>query len=140
MNVLDFFASAIDSISWPIGIVILTLLLRKHLGKLLSHLARIRYGNLELGFEKLEGEARTAGLQPLAESARVETVPEKSKDVSFKDAIADAVQLAAEFPEAAVNVAWRAVERELMQAVERLVASTDYPLHNTAFRNISLLL
>ena len=138
MDVLDFIASVIDSLSWPIGIVILTLLLRNHLGKLLSRLTRIRYGDVEVNFRremrKLGSLAKIVGLRSSEKPVQAGKRQRKSED-----AIADAMWLADELPEAAVGVAWVALEHELMQAIMRLAISADYPLYQSSLKNISLL-
>lgn len=138
MDVTAFLSSALDSIAWPITVVVLALMLRKPLNNILQNIRRIRYGDLEFDFslelQKLEGKAKTAGLQ-IPRDLQTRT----SQPRTPEDAIADAWRLAEDFPEPAVGVAWLAVEHELMQAVMRLAISPDYPPHNAPAKNISLL-
>ena len=138
MDVLTFVSSVIDSLSWPVTIIILVIFLRKPLGNLLPNLRRIRYGDVELNFDselhKLEGQAKIAGLH-----FRDKKQPTDSKSRNSEEVISDAIRLAADFPEPAVGVAWLAVEHELMQAVMRLAISADYPPYNSPIKNISLL-
>ena len=138
MGILDFLASAMESISWPIAIIVLVLLLRKPMIKLIPNIQRIRYGNVELDFgmelQELEGKAKTAGLRIEEQSQLSHTVPRTADD-----SIVDAVRLVEDFPGPAIGVAWLAVEYELSQAVGRLAISADYPPYNSAIRNVVLL-
>ena len=138
MDILTFISSLVDSLSWPAAIVLLVCLLRQPLSDLLPNLQRIRYRGVELDFrdelEKLEGQAKTAGLRVSEELQERETEPRTSDD-----SIADAARLVTDFPEPAVGVAWLAVEHELMQAVMRMAISPDYPPYNSAARNVALL-
>lgn len=138
MHPLEFIASIIDSLAWPLAITIILLMLREPAGKLLLDLRRFRYGDMEVDFAKevraLEAQARTAGLN-LPKHAEPKA-PEKKHTAQI---IADASRLAADFPEPAVGLAWTAVEHELMQAVMRLAISANYPPHNSPLKNINLL-
>lgn len=138
MDMLGFIASIIDSLAWPAAVVILVLILQSPLRKLLLHLTRFRYGDVEIDFgrevHKLEDRAKTAGLQLPERPARPKTEIGDSTQI-----IADAERLAADFPEPAVGLAWTGVEHELMQAVMRLAISADYPPHGAPLKNIALL-
>jgi len=131
MGVLGFIASLIDSLAWPVAIVILVLILQSPLRKLLLELTRFRYGNVEIDFgrevQRLEDRAKTAGL-------KLPGRPGPAMQI-----IADAARLAPEFPEPAVGLAWTAVEHELLQAIIRLAISADYPPYNAPIKNIMLL-
>jgi hypothetical protein len=138
MNGLEFIATIIGSLAWPVAVVALVMLLREPVQKLLLDLRRFRYGDMEVDFGKevreLEAKARTAGLK-LPKPAGPETQGPKD----FGQIIADASRLASDFPEPAVGLAWTAVEHELMQAVKRLAISADYPPYNSPMKNINLL-
>ena len=119
MDVLEFTASIAGSLAWPVATVLLVLILRTHFGALLNELTRFRYKDMEIDFgrevQRLEDQAKTAGLHFPQRPAEPDTELEDSAQM-----IADASRLATEFPEPAVGLAWRAVERELSQAVMRL--------------------
>lgn len=138
MDALQFIASVIHALAWPVAVVILVLILQKPLRKLLTELTRFRYGDMEIDFgrevQSLERRARTAGLRVPDRLPRAE--PEERDPAQI---IGDAARLAADFPEPAVGLAWTAVEHELMQAVMRLTISPDYPPYNAPFKNIALL-
>ena len=127
-----------SSVSWPIAIIVLVLLLRKPVAKLIPNIQRIRYGKAEIDFgvelQDLEGKAKTAGLRIQERSQPSRAVPRTADD-----SISDAIRLVEDFPEPAVGVAWLAVEHELSQAIGRLAISADYPPYNSALRNIILL-
>lgn len=138
MNGLEFIASIVGSLAWPVAVVALVMLLREPMQKLLLDLRRFRYKEIEVDFGKevreLEAKARTAGLKL--------PKPPELKSPGPKDTaqiIADATRLAADFPEPAVGLAWTAVEHELVQAVMRLAISADYPPYNSPVKNINLL-
>lgn len=138
IGILDFLASIMASISWPITTIVLVLLLRKPMNKLIPNTQRIRYGKVELDFgtelQELEGKAKTADIRIEERSLLSHTVPRTADD-----SIVDAVRLMEDFPGPAIGVAWLAVEYELSQAVGRLTISADYPPYNSTIRNVSLL-
>ena len=138
MDALTFISSIIESLSWPAAIVLLACLLRKPLSALLPNLKRVKYRGVELDFrdelQKLEGQAKTAGLQIAQEPQERDTGPRRSED-----SIAEAARLATDFPEPAVGVAWIAVEQELTNAVVRMDISPDIRPSKVAAKNITLL-
>ncbi len=52
MDTLEFIASIIDSLAWPLAIVVLIFILRMPLGKLIPFLERLKFKGLELDFTK----------------------------------------------------------------------------------------
>lgn len=138
MDILQFIASIIGSLAWPAAVVMLVLILRSPLRDLLRDLSRFRYKEIEIDFgrevQKLEDQARTAGLRLPSKPARQQVGPQDSSQI-----VGDASRLAAEFPGPAVGLAWTAVEHELMQAVMRLKISADYPPYNAPLKNIAIL-
>lgn len=138
MDALQFIASVIDSLAWPVAVVALVLVLRVPVRSLLGDLTRFRYGDVEMNFgqevRELEDRAKAAGLH-------VRALPEPPKPGIQDSAqiVADATRLVSEFSGPAVGLAWTAVEHELMQAVMRLGISADYPPYNAPIKNIELL-
>ena len=138
MNVLNFFAAVIDSLAWPVAVLILVLSLRSPLGKLLPELRRLRYGKFEMNFgqqvRNLEASARTAGIHLPERPA-----PPKLRVLDSNEIINDATRLSADFPEASVVMAWKAVEREIIQALERFGIVEDKQKSVTSAKNITIL-
>jgi uncharacterized protein YutE (UPF0331/DUF86 family) len=134
---LQFIASLIKSLVWPTTLLILVVLFRVQVGKVLLRLTRLKYKDLELDFgrelKQLEKEAKAIDIAPQPQKSIAPTKRDSSQ------LLQEAVQLAPNFPEPAVAVAWQAVEDELMQAVMRLAISPDYPAHNSALKNAELL-
>lgn len=138
MDALQFIASLIDSLAWPVAVIVLVFILQAPLRSLLGDLTRFRYGDVEMNFgreiQDLGGRAKAAGLH------LPEKPPQSELGVpDFSQIIADATRLSSEFPGPAVGLAWTAVEHELMQVVMRLGISADYPPYNAAIKNIELL-
>lgn len=137
MDWLQFIASLIKSLVWPVTLLILVVLFRVQVGKVLLRLTRLKYKDLELDFGRelklLEKEAKAIDIAPQPQKSIAPTKRDSSQ------LLQEAVQLAPSFPEPAVGVAWQAVEDELMQAVLRLAISPDYPAHNSALKNAELL-
>ena len=137
MDWLQFLASLVSSLAWPIAVVVLVILLRVPITRVLLTLTRLKYKELELDFgrelKQLEQEARA-----------IDIVPQKPKSIApiKKDSLQlleEATRFAQDFPESAVAVGWQAVEDELMSAVMRLAISPDYPPYNSALKNAQLL-
>lgn len=137
MNWLQFLASLVGSLAWPITIVALAIFLREPVTRALLTLTHLKYKDLELNFgrelKQIQKEAKAIGIT--AEPREI-TAPTKRDSSQL---LQEAGQLAQRFPEPAVAVAWQAVEDELMQAVMRLAISPDYPAHNSALKNAELL-
>jgi hypothetical protein len=134
---LEFLASLIKSLAWPITLVILVFLFRVPIRRALLSLTRLKYKDLELDFgqelKQLKKEAKAIDITPQPPK----TIAPTKRDSS--QLLQEAAQLAQHFAEPAVAVAWQAVEDELMQAVMRLAVSPDYPVHNSALKNAELL-
>ena len=133
---LRFVSSLVESLAWPLVVVILALIFRTPLAELLSTLKRVRYRDTEIDFsgelQKLGGEAKTAGLQ----------IPEEPSESNIgrttADSLESATHLVSEFPGPAIGVAWLAVEYELAQAVKRAAIPTS-PSRKSALPNIDTL-
>ena len=113
------------------------LVFRKPLSELLPTVKRVKYRDAEIDFsgelQKLDGEAKTAGLRIPEQPAKTAIGPRTTED-----SIASATQLTSEFPGPAIGVAWLAVEHELMQAVERLAIPNHAP-RKSALQNIQAI-
>lgn len=129
LNIYEFISTIIKSIAWPIVILIIAIMLRRPLTKILSNLNRLTYNNLEMEFsEKLE-EIQTTLETKNGIASNNQT---NSKELEIK-AVAEVS------PAASITMAWSMIEQEIQNTVKRLAISPDYPLHNSALKNIQLL-
>src|SRR5216683_6249720 len=145
MNILQFIASLISSLSWPVAIVLIILILRKPLSQIILSLQKLSYKELQLDFSQ-----EVSKLVSAADRAKIPTVtiengsrsreriftPSRSLDGNFDDQV---TSLAKTAPTAAIVMAWSQVEAEIQSAINRLAISPDNPLYNSWLRNIRLL-
>ena len=141
MDILSFIASLIGSLSWPIAILILILVFRKSLSKIIEgiHLKRIKRGDIEIDFDR--------ELNELKNQVKVLQLPEQKKgmlsfdnEVKTLSATDDQIELISQInPSAAIALVWSNVVMELQSTILRLAISADYPLHNSALKNIQFL-
>jgi uncharacterized protein YutE (UPF0331/DUF86 family) len=136
MSVLQFIASLVNSLAWPIVVIVLVFILRAPLTTVLLTLTRLKYKDLELDFgrelKQLEKEARALDIAP----KQLQKTAVKREPRQFLE---EAAQMADDFPEPAIAVASQAIEAELMTAVMRMGISPDYPPYNSALKNAQLL-
>jgi hypothetical protein len=137
MGALQFLASLISSLAWPITVTVLVFVLRVPLTRVLLTLTRLKYKDFELDFgrdlKRLEEDAKAVGIAPKDSKA---IAPPRRDSLQLLE---EAARIAQEFPEAAISIAWQAVEAELIAAVMRLAMSPDYPSYNSALKNAELL-
>ena len=109
MDTLEFIASIIDSLAWPLAIVVLIFILRTPLSKLIPFLERLKFKGLELDFTKRVHEVA-------AEAAAVlpEPVPQIAHAVEE-----ELEELAAVYPRGAVLESWIKIERAAADAAKR---------------------
>ena len=155
MNWLQFFASIISSLAWPVAVVILVFLLRKPLTQILIALTRVKnlkFKDFELDFgTELQDIKRTvANAAPIEQaeqtskeerdSTSAQTGPSSEQQLVTNTYITEAIQLTSSgFSEAAVLVAWKAVEEALMNAALRLDLTHSGRAAISPGRNIDLL-
>ena len=67
MNLLDFIASLVNALAWPIAVVLFAVLFRQPISKILLSLRSLRYKNLELDLKRdlSELEAKATKLKPI---------------------------------------------------------------------------
>lgn len=137
-DLLDFISSLVNSLAWPVAIVILVFIFRSPLQKLLEGLTRLRYGELEMNFKQemqnIKDQATTAGIE-----LEPKTTPAKTTTRDSAEIITDALKLVEEFPEPAVVLAWTAVEHELLQVGLRFDIPTSSRGYNPPGRAIRFL-
>ncbi|PNU22878.1 hypothetical protein MHB67_08495 [Bacillus sp. FSL H8-0516] len=114
MNWMEFISSIINSIIWPIVVLVAVLNLRKPVSQLILQLAQLRlktfkYGDLEIGFEDKLEDVESNVNSRTEESSSIITEEDRQFDSVARDA-----------PHLGVVLAWQELESELMKAVERL--------------------
>tara|TARA_R100001143_G_C3359147_1_gene134457 strand:+ start:1608 stop:2174 length:567 start_codon:yes stop_codon:yes gene_type:complete len=118
MDWLSFISSIIDSIVWPVTILILVYLLRNPLSSLIPLLQKLKYKDLELEFGRRIEEAK--------EEAEAELPPTDSLleiDESRKERL---LKLASISPRATILDSWREIELSLLDAAERNKVKLPY--------------
>jgi len=99
MQLLEFFASVIESLAWPLVTGYCVYILRIPLGKLLERVSKLKYGELEAEFQE-----RLSRIEPITN----DTALIKQEEHSSKVALEDLPEIS---PRAAVLEAWIIVER-----------------------------
>lgn len=115
LGLLEFIASVVDSLAWPILILVLAIIFRKSFSELLGKLKKVDWGNRVAEFEqelsKIEQEVdELSGESELF----LEEVPELVEVVSHSEDLAD------NYPPLAVIQSWIAIEKELRSVAERI--------------------
>lgn len=107
MDWLQLLASIIDSVAWPVTIVVTAYLLRYPLFELLPNLLLFKYKELEIRFGR--------GLERLEQGLEQAPPPEQTSARSDSQILADeSFDILAEIsPSAAVLEAWTSIERTL---------------------------
>lgn len=101
LSFLEFLASVIDSLAWPVLVGFIVFLLRSPVAKLLDRLSRFKYKDLEAEFrDKLEDLKASSETEPAGESS----VDPSANSISLQE-------LAEVSPRAAIMEAWIKIER-----------------------------
>jgi hypothetical protein len=137
MGWLEFSASLVKSLAWPVTAFALVMLLRAPLRQALFKVTRLKYKDLELDFgrelKQLEEEARAVDITPVRPTSVAPT------DRSSTRLLEEAARLAHGLPEPAIALGWQAVEDELLSTVMHLKLSPDYPPDQSAMKNAEVL-
>lgn len=115
---MEFVSSLVDSLSWPISIFILVLILRKPIARLLARTASIRWGDKQIEFSS----------SLLAASKQVDRAYRDSPDVGMDassseralNSVKHALRTSSKQPRQAIIEAWLEVEVALNAAGNRL--------------------
>ena len=119
---LGFISELASHLAWPVTVLILAILLRKHLGDLLSSLTRLKFRDFEMDFKSL---ADSADRLPEVEAPRqAMSEPNLTFFSSFEKQVMD---IATRAPSAAILLAWTGVETAMASAVSRMSISPDPP-------------
>jgi len=98
------------ALAWPFAAVVVALALREPLKALLANLTKLKFSDLELGFEK-----EVAQLEQSASSIIAE-LPRASADLEIKSQL---LSLAMAQPEASIIEAWSLLESRLVSLADR---------------------
>ncbi len=131
MNWKEFIAAIVDSLAWPAVVVIAFFLFRERLGALVAKLARLKYKDLELDFDKLKEQAKQIGDAPSDSS-----LPSDPAFASLEEQILNTIDTA---PSGSILLAWSAVEAAIASAVSRLAISAESPSYRSPLHNIDML-
>lgn len=110
MNTLQFIASLVASLAWPITAVGLVLLLRGLLLSLAPLIRLVKYGDLEVSFGR-----EIAELNREADTA----LPGRPEEAMQRADWVELTKLATVRPRSAVRSAWRLVETHLVQLAQK---------------------
>ena len=132
MDWKQFIAELVSSIVWPAVAVTFLFIFKNELVKIVRRLARLKYKDLELDFEKVKQQAEELHL----ETAREIPAIESPILTSLEDQILDAAERT---PSAAILLAWSGLETAIAAAVSRLAISPDSPPYRSPMHNIDML-
>lgn len=112
MDWITFLSKLIDSVVWPVSIIILALIFRSPLSELIQVLKRLKYKDFEIEFD-LEVKKLHSDI--------AKTIPDKGIiDEETKAEKSKMIQLSRVSPQAAILNSWAQVEKEVFLAVRRL--------------------
>jgi hypothetical protein len=125
VNGLSFIAAMTKALAWPVTVVFLAMLFRRPLFDLVPLLRRLKYGDLEIDFER---EIRA--LETVADQVLPKTKDFEIRALRLDELHDEITRLAGTMPAAAVVVAWSDVERALLAAAERNnITKKEDPVH-----------
>ena len=105
MDLLTFIAEIVTALAWPGAVLLIVLILRRPLIALIPLLRSLKYGDLEIDFEKGLAEAE------LAAGVELPTKDIQAPKNTIRSELAD---MALTSPQAAAIEAWRRVENALV--------------------------
>lgn len=113
MSILEFLASIVNSLAWPVLVGFCIYILREPAGKLLGRISKFKYRELEAEFREVLDEIKPIGIRNSDQTAL--KAPE-SASIDLED-------LAQISPRAAVMEAWLLVEK----ATEKFCEANNLP-------------
>lgn len=105
---MDSLIRMIDALAWPVTAIVIVLMLRRHIGSLLSRLTHLRYRDAEADFETGLRKAESLAQEPLPDEAW-EGEPRLSPK-TYSEVQKELERLAEISARAAIVEAWRYVE------------------------------
>lgn len=130
MNTLQFISGLVESLVWPVIVIILVVTLRKEIRELLASTTRLRFRDLEMDFQRLAESAKGLPASPSAVERG------EAKYTSIED---QTLYMAEQAPSAAILMAWANVESAMASAVARMAISPDPPQYRSAAHNLEQL-
>lgn len=121
MTVLDFIASLVSSLAWPVSFVVIALVLRKHLPALLRALKKVKVSGLELELERTRVDVQEAL------SAQTTTAGEAEHELPAVDS-----QQVVGDPTGAILSSYASLEDDLRKRLRE--AGVEAPEHSSATR------
>ncbi len=131
MNALEFFSSIIQSLAWPISIILIIIILRKPISELVKGINKVKYQDLEIDFGKKLDNIDVK----ISKNNKIKITKKYSKS----EEVEEIETIALISPKSAIIMAWTLVEKEIQEAINRLAISPDYPPYNSSLKNIELL-
>lgn len=108
MDTYELISSLVDSLAWPLVILLIIIILKTPLNKLFSNLSMLRYNELEMEFSKsLETVEENLNDNVSLTSEKIVKDPEMQKIINLK-------------PEAAILISFKNIEDELFNTFVRL--------------------
>ena len=129
----QFIAEIVSNLAWPTVVVAVLFMFRSELAKIVQRLARLKYKDLELDFDKVKQQAEELHKEILAEEPPVKS----PLFTSLEDQILEAVESA---PSAAILLAWSGLETAMASAVARMAISPESPSYRSPLHNIDMLI
>lgn len=109
MEYLNFISSLVESMSWPIAIVLIVVLLRKPILKMIPNLRKLKYKNVEMDFNEI---------RDIHDEASGKTTKTEWRLTSTKHLLPNMVDLAKKSPLAVILQAWDLYERTLINVAK----------------------
>lgn len=131
MNKFEFISSLIGSLAWPIVILIIVIILRQPIVKILSSISKVTFNNIEMDFERKLNEIESS-----LEDNKEQLVKENQESNKQEEQIKQIAEIS---PSASITMSWSMLEQEIQSTIQRLAISPDFPLNNSALKNINLL-
>lgn len=124
MNTNELISSLVNSLAWPVAIVVIIFLLKSPIQRLILNLSRFKFNELEMDF--------AAALEEVKEIMPVKTDVQIEKDPNI-------IEMAKLNPSSAILISFNKIEHELAEVIKRLAISPDYPGDNSVHKNIKLI-
>src|SRR5258705_2036483 len=138
MSILQFIASLVNSLAWPLVALAIAILLRRQFAQILLKISRFKYKDVEIEFRR-ELEIATEEAEKIDVRPSLPTPTVRPEQQESDDLLGEASRLAAEFPEPAVAVAGAGVEHRIIPSGLRVAISPHYPPSNSAPKKIGIL-
>ncbi|MCK9903173.1 DUF4145 domain-containing protein [Frankia sp. Cpl3] len=118
VSVLEFCASLVSSLAWPMAVVGIFIILRVPLTRILGRLSALRFGDFEFDFQQQISDIEQAARE--AEEGGGKDSPSSSGPSTVGNLATEVAAVAEVSPRAAIPLAWSAVEQALFEATERI--------------------